>query len=82
MVPAEYDGRTVFESCAYICAGHFEKCGVGTGYAKGQRILVTLIESCNYYSKGRVEPLFNAKFTSYIAISLCCLEAYLLADLP
>lgn len=33
-VAAEYDGRTVFGSCAYMCIRHFEKFGTGIGHAR------------------------------------------------
>ena len=38
-VAAEYDGRTVFGSCAYMCIRHFEKFGTGIGHALGSRIV-------------------------------------------
>jgi hypothetical protein len=38
-IPAEYDGRTVFGSCAYMCPSHFERFGEGLGYARGSKIL-------------------------------------------
>ena len=37
-VIAEYDGRTVFGSCAYMCSGHFAKFGTGLGQTRGQKI--------------------------------------------
>ena len=37
-IPAEYDGRTVFGPCAYMCLSHFERFGQGLGYATGKRI--------------------------------------------
>ncbi|MFI5449558.1 MAG: hypothetical protein ACHQ03_07330 [Candidatus Bathyarchaeia archaeon] len=37
-ISAEYDGRTVFGSCAYMCRSHFERFGQGLGYATGKRI--------------------------------------------
>ena len=30
VVIAEYDGRTVFGSCAYMCSGHFAKFGTAS----------------------------------------------------
>jgi len=38
--PAEYDGRTVFGPCAYMCLSHFERFGQGLGYATGKRIQI------------------------------------------
>lgn len=38
-VVAEYDGRTVFGSCSYMCLAHFTKFGIGLGRTVGQRIL-------------------------------------------
>ena len=38
-VVAEYDGRTVFGSCSYMCLTHFTKFGMGLGRTVGQKIL-------------------------------------------
>lgn len=38
-VKADYDGRTVFGSWAYMCQLHFGLFGVGLGLGIGQRLL-------------------------------------------
>jgi hypothetical protein len=38
-VPAVIDGRTDFQSWAYMCEQHFSIYGVGLGLGKGQRLV-------------------------------------------
>ena len=37
---ADYDGRTIYGTCAFMCLTCFKRYGVGLGIDKGQRLKV------------------------------------------
>jgi hypothetical protein len=43
---AEYDGRTIYGPCAYMCQEHFDKYGVGLGEGVGQKLVRPIKPEC------------------------------------